>query len=255
VNLDESLRALEIEGSKYPGKRSSFIADFALYAFATDVREHAIAVQLLSKSPVPRSSFTNARASLESAIDAAFMVSDQQAYLYRGAQARVAELFEIDELENRTTGFDVPLPKKSPARMHPEEAIIADAKAWDEEFPGNGDYLRRAWECFSKDPGAVRKHWSLMTKDDLYKTVFPGAEASEVGGMTEIIHALLSMASHPRMRAGSRDVEYTDDGGILLSTRRTDGEMARNVAAVACTLAVSSLQKRRGFDLAPPNTR
>ena len=248
MTLDDALSALEKEATKYPGNRESFVADFALYAFATDVREHALAVKQLAKGDVPRASFANARAALESAVDAAFLVNDESEYLFRGAQARVAELYEIHELENRTAPFDPPLPKKTPARMHPEEAIIADAKAWDDESPGKGNHLRRAWEKFSKDPGAVRKHWSLLPKEELYQTLFPGEEASELGGMAEIIHALLSMASHPRMRVGSRLVEYTDDGGVVLGTKATDPEMARSVAAVACMIAVSALQKRRGFD-------
>lgn len=247
LDLRNAIDALVAEGTKYPGKRESFIADFALYAFATDVREHAMAVDLISLGEVPRASFANARAALESAVDAAFLVSDESQYLYRGAQARVAELFEIDELEKRAAPLDPPLPTKSPPRRHPEDAVVEDAKARDEQAPGKGDILRRAWEAFSKVRGAVRMHWSLLTKEELYQSVFAGNEAKLLGSMADVIHALLSMASHPRPRVGSRDIEYTDDGRILLGTRKTDPEMARKIAALACAIATLALQKRRGF--------
>jgi len=245
--LRDALAALIKEGTKYPGKRATFLADFALYAFVTDVREHARAVELLSVTDVSRASFANARAALESAVDAAFLVSNEREYLYRGAQARVAELYEIHELESRASPLDPQSPQVPAPRTHPEDAVIADAKSWDEDGPGLGNHLRRAWETFTKDLGAVRKHWSLLSKEQVFEAVFSGDEAKVLAGMTDVIHALLSMASHPRMRVGSRDIEFTDQGGILFGTRGTDGDMAGNVAALACVIATSSLQKRRTF--------
>jgi hypothetical protein len=247
LNLKDALPALVKEGTKYPGKLETFLPDFALYGFVTDVREHATAVDILADSKVPRASFANARAALESAVDSALLVSDEKQYLYRGAQARIAELFEIHELEKRAAPLDPPLPADAPARMHREDVVIADAKAWDEQAPGKGDLLKRAWEAFTKVPGAVRMHWSLLPKEQIYGIVFGGEEAKLLGGMADVIHALLSMASHPRMRVGSRDVEFAEDGGILLGTRETDPDMARKIAALACIIATSSLQRRRTF--------
>lgn len=66
---------------------------------STDVREHAVAVQLVAASAVPRAAFANARAALESSVDAAFLVRDEAQYAFRGAQARVAELFESEAVE------------------------------------------------------------------------------------------------------------------------------------------------------------
>lgn len=250
MNLKDAIAGLVKEGTKYPGKRETFLPDFALYAFATDVREHALAVDILSSSDVPRASFANARAALESALDAAFLVSDESQYMYRGAQARVSELFENEAIEQRTAPLEVPMRVTAPAPMRAEDAVIADAKAWDEQAPGKGDLLRRAWEAFTKDRGAVRKHWSLMAKEQVYQIVFADHDgAALLGGMAEVILALLATASHPRMRVGSRDVEYTEEGGILFGTRKTDPDMARKVAALACMSATQSLQRRRGFTL------
>lgn len=247
MDLKEALANLVEEATRYPGRRDTLLPDIALYGFVTDVREHAIAVDMISTSASSRAAFTNARAALESAVDAAFLSRDENQYLYRGAQARVAELFEIHELESRALPFDPPLPVDAPARMHPEDAIAADAKAWDEDAPGRGSLLRGAWETFTQDPGAVRKHWSLLSKDELYQTVFTDEDDEVLGGMARVIHALLSMASHPRMRVGSRDIEFDEDGGVLLRTRATDADMARRITALACIVATSALQRRRGF--------
>lgn len=247
LSLDEAIAELVKEGTRYPGTRETFLADFALFAFVTDVREHAIAVATLSTGSVPRASFANARAALESAVDAAFLVKDESLYLMRGAQARVAELFEVHEIEDRAAPLNPPMSANAPSRMHPEDTVIADAKAWDAEAPGKGDLLRRAWETFSKDSGNRRRHWSLLSKEALYTQVFGADGQGELGGMGEVIHALLSSASHPRMRVGSRDIEYTDDGRIILSTRATDAEMARRIAAFSCRIATQALQRRRAF--------
>lgn len=247
LDLKEAIAELVKEGTEYPGKRETFLADFALYAFVTDVREHAIAVDLISTSNVPRAAFANARAALESAVDAAFLTRDEDQYLLRGAQARVAELFEVHEIEKRAAPLKPPMSKEAPPRMHPEDAIVDDAGAWDQEAPGKGVLLRRAWETFTKDDGNLRRHWSLLSKEKLYTAVFGVDGEGTLGTMGEMIHALLSLASHPRMRVGSRDIEYKDDGGIVLGTKATDAEMARKIAALSCRLATKALQTRRSF--------
>lgn len=247
LSLDEAIVELVKAGTSYPGRRETFLSDFALFAFVTDVREHAIAVATLTTGTVPRASFANARAALESAVDAAFLVRDEGAYLMRGAQARVAELFEVHEIENRAAPLKPPMSTDSPPRMHPEDAVVADAKAWDSEAPGRGDLLRRAWETFTKDSGNLRRHWSLLSKEALYAQVFGADGQGELGGMGEVIYALLSSASHPRMRVGSRDIEYTDDGRIILGTKATDAEMARTITALACRMATDALRRRRTF--------
>ena len=202
---------------------------------------------MISSGEAPRASFANARAALESAVDASLLTKDEKQYLMRGAQARVAELFEVHEIEKRAAPLKPPMSTDASPRVHPEDAIAEDAKAWDAEAPGKGDLLRRAWETFTKDSGNLRRHWSLMPKEQLYLEVFGADEDGALGGMGEVIHALLSLASHPRMRVGSREVEYNADGGIALGTRATDPEMARRIAALSCRIATQALQRRRAF--------
>jgi hypothetical protein len=246
-DLDRAIDELVKESTRYPGKRETFLADFALYAFIMDVREHAIAVAVLSAGPVPRASLANARAALESAIDAALLTQDESQYLVRGAQARVAELFELHEIQKRAAPLKVPLPADATAPMHPDDAIVEDARAWDEQAPGKGIILRRAWETFFKDKGNHRRHWSLLSKEQLYETVFGSDADGKLGGMGELILALLAQASHPRMRVGARDIQYTSDNDILFGTRTTDAEMARQIAALSCKMATQALQRRRLF--------
>jgi hypothetical protein len=247
-NLSEALADLEREATRYPGRRESLLSDFVLYSFVTDVREHARAVEILTSSQVPRTALTTGRAALESALDAAFLVADPSQYLYRGAQARVAELYEVHELHRRAQPIDTAASIKEPNEaMHPEDIIVADASSWDEDAPGRGAILRKAWEAYTKDPGALRKHWSLLSKEDVYQTVFAGDEAKVLSGMADVVHGLLSMASHPRTRAGAREITFTDDGGVVLGTKKTDAEAAREIAAFACILVTAALQRRRSF--------
>jgi hypothetical protein len=154
---------------------------------------------------------------------------------------------EADEIERRAQPLDPPLPSDAPARMHPEDVVVADAKAWDEHAPGRGDILRRAWEAFTKSSGSLRMHWSLLPKDRIFQDAFTGEEAAILGGMTKVIHALVSMSSHPRMRVGSRDVVFGDDGVIKIGTRTSDADMARKIAALACRITTESLRRRRAF--------
>jgi hypothetical protein len=150
-------------------------------------------------------------------------------------------------LEDRAAPLKPPLPPDAPDRMHPEDVIAADARAWDEEVQGMGDILRRAWEAHTKDQGALRKHWSLLPKENVYSVVCWEPSSEGIGDMAQIIHALLSAASHPRMRVGSRELEFAEDGGILLGTRPSDANMACTISALACSLATSALTRRRSF--------
>ena len=247
LNLDKALATLAAEAKSYPGTLATFLPDFVLYGFATDVREHGEAVQILSSSPVPRASFANARAALESAIDAAYLTSDAAMYDYRGAQARVAELFENEAIEKRAAPLKAPLFPSAPLAVHVEDAVASDAQEWDKQAAGKGDILRRAWEAHTKDPGAVRKHWSLLTKDEVFEYAFPESDAAVLGNMTSVIHSLLSMATHPRPRVGTRAIDFQEGGRIVLGTKPTDPEMARQIAALSCMIAANALQKRRGF--------
>jgi hypothetical protein len=138
------------------------------------------------------------------------------------------------------------------ARMH-RRASIRRTRLLQTHAPGNGDLLRRGWETFTKEPGAVRKHWSLLSKDERYEIVFADDEKRVLGEMASVIHAFVSIASHPRMRVGSRDVEFTEGGGALLSPRSADPDMARRIAALASIVATSALQHRRTWSRRPPN--
>lgn len=246
-DLQASIDALVTEATRYPGTKATFLPDFVLYGFATDVREHAIAVQILTTGAVPRASFANARAALESAIDASFLVAEEREYAYRGSQARVAELFESEALEKKTAPHKVSLPDGAPPPIDAEAIIIEDAREWDDLSPGAGDSLRRAWEARTKVTGAARMHWSLLSKEVLYSRVFGEDDEAELGRMTGVIHSMLSMASHPRPRVGTRQITYSEDGGVLLGTKAVDPIMAQQVAALACDLAANALRTRRQF--------
>lgn len=220
------------------------LADVFLYSLCIDVLEHAETVMQVSQSKFARATSANARAALESAVDAAYLTKIASEYDLRAAQARVAELFEIEEIERRS-----PHIAGQQDRLSPEEVIIADARSFDEQVPGSGRPLRGAWERFTKASGALRLHWSGLTKEDLFKEVFQAdSEAEPIGAMAGSLHAILSTSSHPRPRVGARELRQEADGTLTIYTRHEEPHFARDIAALSCLMASSSLARRVLFD-------
>jgi hypothetical protein len=162
----------------------------------------------------------------------------------RAAQARVAELYEIEEIERRS-----PRVEGQQDRLSPEEVVIDDARSFDEQVPGSGRPLRGAWERFTKAPGPLRAHWSGLTKEDLFSEVFQAdGETEPVGAMAGSLHAILSTSSHPRPRVGARELRQEPDGTLTIYTRREEPAFACNIAALSCLMASASLARRTLFD-------
>jgi hypothetical protein len=247
-SLDDALSALAAVAKGYPTRPATLAPDFVLYGLAMDVWEHATAVEQLIASPVPRAALANSRAALEPSVDLAFLVADETQYLYRAAQCRLAELFETDDIERRAAPLNPAYAPGAPTRLDVETVVAQDAADWDKRAPGTGANLRAAWEAFTKDRGALRKHWSLLTKEQVYSTVLdtPG-DSTPLGQMGAVIHAVLSLSTHPSPRVGMRNVAHLPDGSMLLTTKPGDAGYASGVAALACVVATEALKKRRSF--------
>lgn len=56
---------------------------------------------IVAQAGVPRAAFVNARAAIESAFEASYLVADPAEYRARGARARVVEIFEQERLGRR----------------------------------------------------------------------------------------------------------------------------------------------------------
>lgn len=222
------------------------LADVVLYSLCIDVLEHAEVVSHVSARPFARAASANARAALESAVDASYLTARKEEYDIRGARARVAELYEAEEIERRSP----PVPGvDSATRLSVEDVIVADARSFDELEAGSGKPLRGAWEQFTKMPGALRLHWSGRTKDELFNSVFQQVgDDDPIGAMAGVLHAILSTSSHPRPRVGTRELRRELDGMLAIYTRHEEPAFARNIAALSCIMASSALARRVLFN-------
>src|SRR4051794_16405023 len=102
LEIGEALTDLRRHTESMPVAKHHMLADVVLYSLCIDVLEHAEVVAATIGSPFARAASTNARAALESAIDASYLTKRQNDYDLRGARARVAELYEIEEIERRS---------------------------------------------------------------------------------------------------------------------------------------------------------
>ena len=244
LDVDAALSDLRRHTESMPLAPAHLLADVLLYSLCIDVLEHAETVMQVSQTKFARATSANARAALESAIDAAYLTKSGFDYDVKAAQARVAELFEIEEIEKRS-----PRVAGQPDRLSPEDVVIAEARSFDDWVPGSGKPLRGAWERFTKLSGAHRAHWSGLTKEDLFNQVFQSdGETEPVGAMAGSLHAILSTSSHPRPRVGAREIQQESDGTLVILTKHEEPVFARNIAALACLMASSSLARRVLFD-------
>jgi hypothetical protein len=248
LDLAIALPALREHTEAMPLAPGHLLADVVLYSLCIDVLEHAEVVAKVASESFARAGSVNARAALESAVDANYLTASRAEYDLRAAQARVMELYEIEEIEKRSP----PVPGvDSTDRLSAEEIIIADARSFDEQVAGSGKPLRGAWERFTKTSGAHRLHWSGLTKEDLFNQVFQAAGDDEpVGAMAGSLHAILSTSSHPHPRVGARELRWEPDGMLAIFTRHEEPMFGRSIAALSCMMASSALARRVLFD--PP---
>lgn len=250
---DSSSAGLDFEGALGDLRRctesmrlapSHLLADIVLYSLCIDVLEHAETVMQVSQTKCARAASANVRAALESAVDAAYLTKIASEYDVRAARARVAELFVVAEIERRSPRLEGQADQQSP-----EEVVIAGARWLDQQVPGSGKPLRGAWERFAKAPGAVRVHWSGLTKTDLYNQVCQAdGETESVGAMAGSLHEILSTSFRPRPRVGARELRHAADGTLRIYTRHEEPNFVRNIAALSCLMASSSSARRVRFD-------
>ena len=127
MTLEDGLNRLALAMSRYVGFGAHKVSDIILFNLAIDVQEHSQAVIAIAASGKPRAAYVNARAALESAIDANYLVADPAEYDQRGARARIFELFASERLQQRAGIGTTAIPGSSEAV---EQAVVADAALW-----------------------------------------------------------------------------------------------------------------------------
>lgn len=248
INLPADLAALHRELHKYPAYPETSIPDQILYGFGLDVAEHAEAVVLLTaQRRTARAALANARAAIESAVDALFLVSDAALYARRGAQARVFEAFEAADMQRRRAKVDGSMPPGAQLPADLEQVLFDDANAWDAVAPGSGQLIRDFVSLFNAGSQGVRLHWSGLSKAQLYTTVFPASVPGNFGGMLEVMHGVLSIDSHSRPRSAVRPATPSGPDRLTVAIDPSAPERAISFASVACLLAKVALEIRREF--------
>lgn len=246
-SLDEAVAHLKRALIRYPFRYEHFIADLLLVNLSTDVLEHAMAVQVLGPSDVPRAAHANARAAVEAAQDLMLLTADESGYDQHGYRARAFELLETQQLQERfhranaATGLST-----QEAGQSARDIIAIDAAECDARAPGTGVKLLDAFHAMARSK--LPRHWSGMTRKQLtiHLEASPGGEAG-FGMMQDAIYGVLSIHSHPRPRMSKRQLEEQEDGHIVIPPAPDDREIVDALTSWACAAAASALTRRRGF--------
>jgi hypothetical protein len=203
-------------------------------------------VLAVTTTDVPRASYANARTALEAARDLAYLTAEERHYDFRAASARVCELFEYHELQQRAPSL--PELAEEDLQLLPEEVARKDAEDWGAVAPGMGTTLRSALDAVQRDRGRLRQHWSGLKQGDLLREI-----GNHWGGdalypkVFDALQAVLAINVHPRPRTGARTVEIGEGDTFLLGTRDADYELPKTVASLACLMAVEALRRRTTF--------
>lgn len=117
------------------------VSDLVMLGYIQEALEHAIAVGVLSASPVPHRAIPNARSVFEAA-QYALLLATHADYAYAGALAWVFHLRKDHKLQDdlealgHSSGLDEP--------RGLELAMGEMASTWDDFEPGSGQILRQA---------------------------------------------------------------------------------------------------------------
>jgi hypothetical protein len=246
--LEHAIALLASELVGFRGSGRFILPDIVLFNYITDVQEQARAVQVILNAGVARAGFVNARAALEAAIDAAYLVGDSSEYMFRGARARVLELFEGERLGRRAGKESTTLPGCSQLL---EDAVRSDAGIWEQASPGARTLMHVTLEHFCKNPPGIGDHWSGLNRIELYRSfAATEEEKSELATMLDFIYGFLSVQSHPRPRTSQRTVAIEEDDTMLFTGCGTDSEHVANATVLAIRLAVEALKRRKRMDSA-----
>lgn len=233
--LDTKIAALRDEMAGYTASPEHFIADAALYGMAIDVLEHALAVQLLKGSEVPRTAFANARAAFESGQDILYLTSAVEQYDRFGCLALVHELREVKRLQVRFNRASEGLGLALGDVQRVDKLVEQDASEWDIAVPGCGDILRRAYQEFGLRNSSQRKHWTGLTREQIGVAIAAqlGDDPSH-GGISDAFYGTLSAQSHARMRMNQRGFHENGEGMFEFTSKPVDrtapGKMSRTRA-------------------------
>lgn len=228
----------------YRARVEHYIADLALFSLALDVLEHALAVDQIRLSNVPRAAYANARAAMESAQDMLVMVTGGAEYDLNGCYARAAEALEVEQLSRRQRVADIALGLEIPVDIaYGEDVLLVEAQAWEELAPGKGVLLRTALERVQASPERQR-HWSGMGRRKAAEYLEGNIGGAGFGVTFDALYGLVSYHAHANMRTGARDIIDTGDGLVTFHHRDIDVEAPDKFVGLALQFACQALARR-----------
>ena len=225
------------------------VADRVMFSLAIDVIEHAIAVQLLQKSEVPRAAYANSRAAFESALDLILLVGRAEDYERNGSLAYVHEIHENTRLQSRFGKADEAGGFSARAVNDYRVLIHAEIAGLQTEWPSSAEALRNALGEFEARKSYEKKHWSGKSRGNIGMAAIEvvGGKAGD-GAIADALYGLLSAHSHPRARLTQREwLDSDTDDGLTVSARQDDKTKPQSIAVLACEGALGALRTRRAY--------
>lgn len=245
-HFEDGLRILDSRLAAFVVSDAHLIPDDVLRDLALDVHEQLHVAAHLVGSPYRRALLSNARAAVESAIDAIVLTHNEAEYDRRGADAYVFGMLELEQLDRRLGLEETRLLGQSKGL---EERMGWDATAWNNVAPGKGSFVTRAFEQFPKRSEERQRHWSGMSNREIH-TLVSGTLPNwspESAGILDGLYALLSIHTHPRPRFGHRVRGDARGGRTPAVVEAEEPAMIYAAAQVALSLAIRALDARWRF--------
>lgn len=223
--LQVALDLLDVATAAFKPSESQPLADMVLRTLAQGVSDQVHATQAVLRSRRPRAANVNARAAFEGAMDMLLLIGEGEGINRAAALVYALEQVETEELRARFRAVDVAMgiAREPPASPTPEEVVLADAEAFEQQAPGHGtlvsDALREA-----RQPKRTRRHWSNLSRKEIAAEVERRHPSiAGIATLGDALYGFASMHSHPRLRVWSE----TGDGlgGDPLRRSRTADEL------------------------------
>ncbi len=222
------------------------LADVMLFGYCRDAADALRALLILSPSDATRSAYLPARAAFEAAQDALLLIADPDRFDANGALAYAIELVETQELQDRwiAAGKDWEVPPPVEDFHTPEQIVEEEVRAIDAVAPGMGAHLNQAF-AEAREPGRAKRHWSGRSRKQISEQIqeLLGAKAG-VASTADAFYGMLSVQSHPRLRAWAQPVRKNESGTLAAKASPVHETFTVALGFVAGKMALLALKLR-----------
>jgi hypothetical protein len=250
ADLESALATLRSQLDEFKLRFEHFGGDLTLYGVLLSAWENASAVLHLARtSDLYSAFFPIARAAFESGQEALYLVTEQD-YDAAGAKARVFERLEfVDLRDDMNTAFADSDDERPSGYADAVDQIERDARRWDEESPGKGDFLRNALSHFQPLFEAARSgarhpsNWMQKSRRAIAMEIEKRVKEPGFGGRMIASYAHLSRNSHPRLRMENWTRVSRPGGRKQFIRAERNPRIAVGVSTVAVSLASMAFER------------